>query len=271
MKTPPVIEPLLTFTKLPFGKGLSSEESFSYSQLEEIRGWINLSIEERSPFMLSGEAGVGKTTAVRLVLSELPTNKYSVLYFGQDQDGANFTRRFAAALGLQAKNSRKHTWLQIGQFLTDNMIEQGKTPVIVVDEAHLLDDATLEDLRLLTNADFDRKSPVVLMLLAQLPLRTRLKCPGSEALSQRLRFRYALEGFTAEETAAYIMHHLRLVGAPEELFTAEALKLIFLAAKGIPREINNVCTLAILKAQSMNATKIDGKLVRQVIDQRELN
>lgn len=264
-------ETSMNFTKLPFGKGLSGEETFLYLQLEEIKRLVYLAIEERSPFLLSGEAGVGKTTAIRLALGELPTNKYSVLYFGQDQDGGNLTRRIAAALGLQAKNSRKHTWLQIGQLLADNLIEQGKTPIICVDEAHLLDDGTLEDLRLLTNADFDRKSPIVLILLGQLPLRTRLKCPGSEALSQRLRFRYALEGFTAEETSAYIAHHLRLVGLPEDSFTAESMKLVFLSAKGIPREVNNVCTLAILKAQSMGANKIDGKLLRQVLDQRELN
>jgi type II secretory pathway predicted ATPase ExeA len=270
MKTPPN-DPPIHFTNLPFGKGLPQEDLFSYSQLEELKRLVQLAIEQKSPLMLSGESGIGKTTAIHAALCDLPTNKYSVVYLGQDQDGSNLTRRLATALGLQPRNSRKHTWMQISQLMADNLIEQGKVPVVVIDEAHLLDNETLEDLRLLTNADFDRSSPLVLILLGQLPLRSRLKMPGFEAISQRLRFRYALEGFTQDETGAYIKHHLRLAGLAEDLFTPDAVKLVFLGSRGILREINNYCTLSLLKAQSLSASKIDGKLVRQVLDQRELN
>lgn len=270
MKTPPT-DPPITMTKLPFGKGLSQDELFSYSQLEEFKALLRKAMEGKYPFMLTGEAGTGKSTATYAAVCELPTNKYSVIYLGQDQDGSNLIKRLAVGLGLQPKNNRKHAWMQISQLLSDNLSEQGKTPVVIIDEAHLIDDATLEDLRLLTNNDFDRSSPLCLILLGQLPLRTRLKAPGFEALSQRLRFRYALEGFTQDETTSYVKHHLNLVGLPTDLFSAEALKLVFLESRGILREINNYCTLAILKAQSLNASKIDAKLVRQILDQRELN
>jgi type II secretory pathway predicted ATPase ExeA len=267
----PTNEPPIDLTKLPFGRGLATDQIFSYPQLEELKRLVRLSIENKTPFLLSGEAGVGKTTAIHAALCDLPTNRYSVIYLGQDQNGSNMTRRLAIALGLQPKNSRKNTWMQISQFLEDNLLEQGKVPIVVVDEAHLLEDPTLEDFRLLTNADFDRTSPLALILMGQLPLRTRLKSPVFEALSQRLRLRYALEGFTEEETIAYIKHHLRLVDAPEDLFSAEAMKLLFFGSRGIPREINNHATLALLKAQSIKASKIDAKLIRHVLDQRELN
>lgn len=267
MKTP--TEPPINLTRLPFGRGLAVDDLFVYPQLEELKRLVRLSIEHKTPFLLSGEAGVGKTTAIHAALCDLPANKYSVVYLGQDQNGLNVTRRLAIALGVQPKNSRKHTWMQIGQFLDDNLLEQGKVPTIVVDEAHLLDDATLEDFRLITNSDFDRTSSLNLILLGQLPLRTRLKSPIFEALSQRLRLRYALEGFTEEETVSYIKHHLHLVEAPEDLFSPEAMKLLFVGSRGIPRELNNYATLAILKALSFGASKIDAKLVRQVLDQRD--
>jgi type II secretory pathway predicted ATPase ExeA len=258
-------------TSLPFGKNIAPEEVFTYCQFEELKRLLRLAVEHKSPMLVTGEAGVGKTTTVSAVLSELPTNKYSVAYLGQDQDGSNLIRRLAASLGLQPKRFRTHAWLQIGQFLSDNLLEQSKTPVVVIDEAHLLDDGTLEDLRLLTNADFDRFSPLALVLLGQLSLRTRLKAPGLEALNQRLRFRYALEGFTEEETSAYIRHCLRSADLPEDFFSVEATKAIFFASRGIAREINNICTLALLKAQAEDLPKIDVKLVRQILDQKELN
>ena len=232
---------------------------------------LKLAIDERSIGLVSGQSGVGKTIGVHSVVSKLPANKYAVVYLGQDQNGSNLIRHLARGLGLPPKHFRPHSWMQIAQHLSDNLIEQGKTPVVVVDEAHLLDDATLEDLRLLTNTDFDRVSPIALIFLGQLPIRARLKAPGLEAISQRLRFRYALEGFSEEETAAYIKHHLRLAGITEDLFTAEAVKQVFLASGGLPREINNYGTMAVLKARAGSLSSIDAKLIKQVLDQRELN
>jgi len=143
--------------------------------------------------------------------------------------------------------------------------------VLVMDEAHLLDDRTLEEIRLLTNSDFDRTSPLTVIMVGQLSLRSRLKQTGFEALNQRLRFRYALEGFSEEETAEYIKLRLRSANISDDLFTSDAVKSIFLAAQGIPREINNICTAVLLKMRSLGADKADGKIVRQVLDQREIN
>lgn len=263
--------PFPKMTKLPFGKALSKDEVFGYPQLDELKAMLKVAIEQRTMTAILGEAGVGKTTAVGLVTSDLPTNKNLILYLGQDQDGANLCRRLAAGLGLQPKRSRTQTLMQISQYLADNLIEQSKNIVVVVDEAHLLDSLTLEDIRLLTNADFDRTSPVTIILTGQLPLRTRLKAPGFEALNQRLRYRYALEGFSQDETAAYIAHHLKLVELPEDLFAPDAVRTIFLASRGIPREINNACILSLLKAKELELQSINAKLVKQVLDQRELN
>ncbi len=143
--------------------------------------------------------------------------------------------------------------------------------VLVVDEAHLLDRATLEDIRLLTNTDFDRTPALTVILLGQLSLRARVKTPGYEALNQRLRFRYALEGFTEEETAAYIKHRLKLCGWSPDFFSPEAVRRIFLASQGIPREVNNYCLAALLKTQEQDLNRVDAKLIKQVLDQRELN
>jgi len=264
-------EPPKEFTVFPFGKSFTKEEVFSYAQFQELHQLLELTVKQKNMCLVTGEAGVGKTTAVRTFTDELPTNRHQIIYVGQDQDGGNLSRRLACALGFQPPRSRAHTWLSISQHLQDNLVEQGRDIILVVDEAHLLDDSTLEDIRLLTNADFDRSSPLSVILLGQLSLRSRLKLGGHEAINQRLRFRYALEGFTQEETAQYIQHRLTAAGISADMFAPDAVKHIFLASQGIPREINNLCTLALLKAQALNVATIDAKLVRQVLDQRELN
>lgn len=264
-------EPSALLSTMPFSKHFPTDGVFSYSQFDELTQLLKRTIDERSMALITGQAGVGKTTAVRAFIDELPTNKYQIVYVGQDQEGVNLSRRLASSLGIPPQRSRAHTWLLISQYLADNLREQGKEVILIVDEAHLLENTTLQDIRLLTNADFDRTSPLILILIGQLQLRSRLKMTGQEALNQRLRFRYALEGLTEEETADYIRHRLQIVNANEDLFADDALKTIFLASQGIPREINNYCTVAIMHAQAKDLQKIDGKLIRHVVDQREAN
>jgi type II secretory pathway predicted ATPase ExeA len=256
---------------LPFSKPLTGEELFSYAQLHELHELLRLTVEQNTMMIVTGVAGVGKSTAVGAVIDQLPTNKYLVIYLGQDQEGSSIWRRMASSLGLRPSVSRAHTRLSISQYLNDNLLEKGKDVVLVVDEAHLLDRATLEDIRLLSNTNFDRTSALTIILLGQLSLRVRVKTAGFEAINQRLRYRYALEGFTEEETAAYIKHRLQISGWDTEFFAPEAARQIFLASQGIPREINNYCLSALLKAQNQGLVRVDAKLVKHVLDQRELN
>jgi len=256
---------------MPFSKSLNSDELFEYSQLNELRRLLKLTIKQRSMMIVTGEAGVGKSTAVGSTTDQLPTNKYLVAYLGQDQEGSSVWRRLASSFGLRASVSRAHTRLSISQYLNDNLLEKGKEIVLVVDEAHLLDRTTLEDIRLLTNTDFDRTSALTVILLGQLSLRGRVKTAGYEALNQRLRYRYALEGFSEEETAAYIKHRLEVSGWNQDFFSVEAARQIFLASQGIPREVNNYCLSALLKAEDQGSARVDAKLIKQVLDQRELN
>lgn len=258
-------------TEMPFGKSITRDEVFRYMQFEELHSILRLALTSRAMSLVTGQAGAGKTTGVRSFIDDLPTNKFLPVYLGQDQDGSIMWERLALSLGLAPKRFKSQMWLQINQFLSDNLHEQGKEIVLIIDEAHLLSNQTLEEIRLLTNADFDRVSPLSIILLGQLSLRTRLRAVGFEAINQRLRFRYAMEGFTESDSAAYIKHRLRLVGAKDDLFSPEATKHIFLASQGIPREINNLCTVAWLRARSLGVSKIDVKLVNQVLDQREID
>lgn len=255
------------FTSMPFGK---DSELFEYAQLSEVRQVLNFTVSERTISLITGQAGAGKTTAVRSFADTLPANHFRVVYLGHDQQGNTLMRRLCMALGLKPRPHRGQQLLQVGQLLTENLTENGKSIVLVVDECHLLDLPTLEDVRMLTNADFDRSSPLSIILIGQLSFRRQLKSPGYEAINQRIRFRYALEGLSQEEAIAYIKLQIKSAGGPEDLLAADALRLIFSTSGGIPREVNNLCSAALLKAHTCKAKKIDAKLVKQIIDMKEL-
>jgi type II secretory pathway predicted ATPase ExeA len=250
----------------PFGKNVAGEDLFRHKQLEELHELIRAAIHKKSMALVAGPPGVGKTTAVRSVVDELPGHKYSPIYLGQDQSSVNVMRRFAHSLGMQPNHLRTRVVLQISQWLIDNLSAGGKEIVLIVDEAHMLDDATLQEFRLMTNTNYDRQSPLAVILLGQPSLRLRLKSSDFEALSQRIPYRYSLEGLDEDETTSYIQLRLSTAGLPADTFSQEAFQYIFQACQGVPRRINNLCSLAMLRAKSKKLRIIDAGFLKELED-----
>jgi len=103
-----------------------------------------------------------------------------------------------------------------------------------LDEAHLLDAEQLEGLRLLTNAELDSRSPFACLLVGQPTLRRRIRLGAFAALDQRVALRYAMTGMDSGETAGYIVHHLKLAGRSDTLFSDDATALIHQVSRGLP-------------------------------------
>src|SRR6266487_1480791 len=134
------------------------------------------------------------------------------------------------------------TRMPFGRSLAPSMLhrhaghaERGRTPIVIFDEAHLLDNAQLEAVRMLTNHDMDSGAPFAALLVGQPTLRHRLRLGVLAALHQRISVRYALAGMTATETADYITHHVKIAGRTDTLFSHDAVTLINNASRGNPR------------------------------------
>jgi len=102
---------------------------------------------------------------------------------------------------------------QAYDMLAGEAAERGRTPVLRIDEAHLLDHAQLESVRMLTNYEMDSRTPFATVLIGQPTLRRMIKLGVLAALDQRIAVRYHMNGMTPEETGGYIRHHLQLAGA----------------------------------------------------------
>jgi len=70
--------------------------------------------------------------------------------------------------------------------LAGEAAERGRTPVLVIDEAHLLDHDQLESIRMMTNHDMDSSTPFATILVGQPTLRHSVKLGVLAALEQRI-------------------------------------------------------------------------------------
>jgi type II secretory pathway predicted ATPase ExeA len=129
---------------------------------------------------------------------------------------------------------------QAGDALATEHAERGRIPVLIIDEAHLLDHPQLESIRMLTNHDIDSHSPFACLLVGQPTLRRRIKLGVLAALDQRIGLRYNMPPMTSQETGSYLRHHLGLAGRTDTLFSDDATTLIHQTSRGYPRAVNNL-------------------------------
>ena len=130
------------------------------------------------------------------------------------------------------------------RLLSEQVASRNRHLVILVDEAQQLGTETIEGLKALTNIASERQNFLTLILIGQPELRTRLK--QLPQIDQRISLRFHLAGLDLAETGYYIRHRLRAAGfRGEPPVTEGAVHLVHQTTRGIPREINRLCKLAL--------------------------
>jgi type II secretory pathway predicted ATPase ExeA len=254
------------FTKTPFGKGLAPQMLHRHGAHAEAVARIGWCVAERALGVVTGEVGAGKTVAVRAALASLDSSRHTVIYLGNPAvGGRGLYAGIVSALGGLPRFHKAALIPQTAELLAAEEHERGRTVVLVLDEAHLLDADQLEELRLMTNADMDSHSPFAALLVGQPTLRRRIKLGPFAALDQRIALRYAMTGMTGEETASYISHHLKLAGRADTLFSDDALALIHQISRGLPRAVNNLAVQALVAAYATNKAIVDESSARAAV------
>jgi type II secretory pathway predicted ATPase ExeA len=254
------------FTKMPFGRDLAPAMLHKHSSHAEAVARIAWCVEQRVLGVITGEVGAGKTVAVRAALAALDPVRHTIIYLGNPTIGARgIHHAIVTALGAVPRTHMAILVPQAAEALATEHAERGRTPVLVIDEAHMLDHAQLEGIRMLTNHDLDRWSPFACLLVGQPTLRRKIKLGVLAALDQRIGLRYAMPGMNGEETSEYIRHHLRLVGREDRLFSDDATAAIHQSSRGYPRSVNNLAIQALIAAFAEGKGMVDESSTRAAI------
>jgi general secretion pathway protein A len=215
--------------------------------------------------MLTGEYGCGKTTLSRALIQRLEAERYEIgLLTNPSWTPVDFLREVLYQLGLETQETRKPELLHLLNDLFFRNYQAGRESVVIVDEAQLIeDDSVFEELRLLMNFQTDDRFLLTLLLIGSTELGAKVR--RLKHLDQRISLRYHLSTLDPMHTANYIGHRLRMAGQSKPLFTEEAVKLIFDFTRGTPREINNLCDVALLVGYSKRVKEIGENIIAEVI------
>ncbi len=219
--------------------------------------------------VVTGEIGAGKTTLVRALLSELDTEKVVAAQVVSTQlEAGDLLKSILAAFGVPSNGLTKAELIASLEAYLTVLATRGQRALLIIDEAQNLNLEAVEEMRMLSNFQFDQHALLQSFLVGQPELRKLLQTKSMEQLRQRVIASCHLGPLSAAETRAYIEHRLHRVGWQERPhFAEEAFELIHQATGGIPRRINVLCNRLLLAAFLADSDGIDVDAVRTVADE----
>jgi len=202
---------------------------------------------------------------VRSLLAQTPKNAEIALILNPRMTAPEFLLTICEELGIGVPDSALGSLKDLVDILSQYLLRahaNGQRVVLVVDEAQNLAPEVLEQVRLLTNLETNTQKLLQIILIGQPELRELLARNELRQLAQRITGRYHLNPLSREETAAYVLHRLRVAGATTDIFAPGALNEVFRLSQGVPRVINVICDRALLGAYSLDRHRVTAKLVR---------
>jgi type II secretory pathway predicted ATPase ExeA len=206
----------------------------------------------REPFVLiTGEAGMGKTKLVRDAVARWGARAAVAFVtnpaLSRTELLEEIIRRFGVTPPAEATKPQLIACLE--QRLTE-VVERGQIPVIVVDDAHELDDDLLVELKLLTNATVQADLSLTIVLSGLPKLESRLAEPELVSLRQRIAAQCQVGPLTMPETRRYLQEIAGVApGDASGPFARKACGEIFRRSGGAPPTIQALAEEAVRRAR----------------------
>jgi len=253
------------FERTPFTKSIATESLYPSRGHQEVQGRLSFALQERLPALITGDVGVGKSTALRAFAHSLDRNVYRVAYLSNPHlTVISLYRQILLALQVEPDFGFRRLLPQFHATVAE-LARKGRYILLIIDEGHLLPSDLFDQLRFLLNQEMDSASSITLVLLGQPELAHKLRFAPYEALYQRIAVRYQIPPFDLEETAGYVKHHLRVAGFQGSLFSDSFMGSVHDHTKGVARKINNLCRSALLLGASERKQLLDETDLKRVI------
>ena len=219
-----------------------------------------------------GDIGAGKTSLARRLWEHYaadPQFNFAMLVHPNYPSPFQLLKEVRREFGLdKPRRSLTDSLDELQEFLTEAH-QQGKTSVLVIDEAQNLKPPLFETLRQLLNFETNTQKLLQIVLFGQNELITKIdKMPE---LKDRITIFGALSSLTRDDIRAIIDFRWKVAGGNDHPFTHEAIDAIFRYSRGSPRKLCKLCDNALIRAFSSELRTIEPPLIEQVANEIRLN
>ncbi len=218
--------------------------------------------------VIVGDVGLGKTLSIRMIIDLLDQEKYKIALI--TNPGISFVQMLQEIIGQlagnQCKEKRKVYLLEMFNHLLFSTFEEGRKILVFIDEANAITPINLENLRLLTNMQSDKRNLFTMVLAGQIEFARRLEHPKRANLFQRVGTYSRIDKLeSADKVRRYVETRLLLAGASKKIFADDAFdKLWEHSDHGVPRLVNKLSKLCLKAGETNHFEFITGDIVEQI-------
>jgi general secretion pathway protein A len=249
---------------------LTPDPDFLYWPQSHQRAYTMLEygIRANSPItLITGEVGAGKTTLLLHLIRSLGPEIKVGLISNPHGSRAELLRWVLHALDQPADLNESYVDLfsRFQNFLLSEYAN-GRSVVLIFDEAQNLTAEALEELRMFININSGKDEVLQLVLIGQPELRDLVSRPEMRQFAQRVAASYHLTAMDLKTVRGYIPHRLKIAGAQKRIFSNASIDLIHQVTRGVPRLVNQLCDLALVYAFTKGKRTVTPAIVQQVLD-----
>lgn len=254
------------FSSPPFDLTPNPELVYMSETHQEAMAVLRYGVVGKKGFLvLTGEVGTGKTTLLQSLVHSLDMEAHLCLINNPTLTRDEFFSFVARSYNLPWEQNKAFFLIEFAEFL-QRCRQNNERVLLIIDEAHAMDEDLLEEVRLLSNQDKMGQDVLSIFLVGQPELNPLMGSDRLLALRQRVGIRFHLEPFSQEETKQYILYRLRQAGSQHfNIFSEDAIALIYQVSKGTPRLINIICDHALLTGLSQGVPVIKAPIIRECI------
>jgi len=225
---------------------------------------------QKGVMALIGDVGTGKTTLCWALMRELPEHVQSALVLNPHLSDSELLAAILHDLGVEHGGATKGELMAALHNFLLGAGGEGKTVVVILDEAQRMSVRALEQIRILSNLETPKRKLLQIVLVGQPELEEKLKRRELRQVDQRIGIRCSLRPLSKRETFRYIEHRLRVAGLVGTLpFRPGALSRIYRYSRGIPRVINQLSDRVLAVGCSFRAREITAAMVKTAIEHLE--
>jgi general secretion pathway protein A len=251
----------------PFQDALNAE--YFYKTASHEQAYVRMMMSVRHSISLSlvtGHSGTGKSMLSQMMLQQFsndPTLMPVVVLVSPGMSKTAFLRELLMEMELDLGRKRlsAHDMIRTISNALIQLYQQGRKLVLMIDECHFLKPEALHTLRTLSNIELPEKKLVTCLLFGEPAFLERLDRPDYDALRSRIFTRTALRPLNKEECEQYVKYRLLVGGAERAVFDPMALDALHFCSGGNCRQVNKLCTLAMMEAFSRGQHEIDAQTV----------
>lgn len=235
--------------KDPFPQNIPVKDLFPLPALAPLEKRVFFAINQKAISVITGDIGSGKSTSLRYVCSKCHTSEFhQIPIIGGSYSLTELYRNILLSFGIEYHSYQISMMIKKIRDLILDVAGKKITPLLIIDEAHLLKKEVFTQLHTLIQFEYDSRPVMPMILCGQELLIDHLMMISAKPLATRILGRNNLESIKKEVMEEYLNHQLKLAGCTKNIISEAAVFAIHQSSGGLLRSANFLAKAAMMAA-----------------------